>query len=276
MPPLELPANKTKSAIRDHGGNEIIMEGDPGKQQMRLFSPTHKAAVTLGNSYRQFTESDHQSEVKGQRKSTVDGNHDEQIGGNATDKVKGNLFETIIGKHKVEVGGDLLQLFAGVTHRTFIGLISTLIGGFKSEIIGGFERKAIGGSQTTFVKGRKTEIISGTTYKIHSGNAREWRNSNTDEKTPAQRLSFAELKGIYGQAKHQVDGNQKTKVAGDLVEQAATLKLIGDEASIKTAGKLEKKAAKIQSKADLHNINAGDLEWKGSKCNLNDGTLTVK
>src|SRR5262249_26117833 len=27
MSPLELPANKTKSAIRDHGGNEIIMEG---------------------------------------------------------------------------------------------------------------------------------------------------------------------------------------------------------------------------------------------------------
>src|SRR5262249_10693809 len=58
MPPLELPANKTKSVVRDHGGNEIIMEGGDGKQQMRLFSPTHNTTVTLGNSYRLFTESD--------------------------------------------------------------------------------------------------------------------------------------------------------------------------------------------------------------------------
>src|SRR5262249_17398277 len=36
MPPMELPKHKTKSAIRDHGGNEIIMEGHGGVQQISI------------------------------------------------------------------------------------------------------------------------------------------------------------------------------------------------------------------------------------------------
>ncbi len=36
MPPLGLPDNKTKSVIRDHGGNEIIMEGKDGEQFVQI------------------------------------------------------------------------------------------------------------------------------------------------------------------------------------------------------------------------------------------------
>src|SRR5204863_3433767 len=36
MPPLGLPDNKTKSVIRDHGGNEIIMEGKDGEQHVQI------------------------------------------------------------------------------------------------------------------------------------------------------------------------------------------------------------------------------------------------
>lgn len=48
MPPLGLPNNKTKSVIRDHGGNQVILEGHGGVQQMLLHSPHSKTTLTLG------------------------------------------------------------------------------------------------------------------------------------------------------------------------------------------------------------------------------------
>jgi type VI secretion system secreted protein VgrG len=48
MPPLELPANKTQSIIRDHGGNEIKIQGVAGNQQIRLYSPTAETIFAIG------------------------------------------------------------------------------------------------------------------------------------------------------------------------------------------------------------------------------------
>lgn len=48
MPPVELPAGKTQSVIRDHGANQIIMEGDAGKQQITFFSPHSETYFSLG------------------------------------------------------------------------------------------------------------------------------------------------------------------------------------------------------------------------------------
>jgi type VI secretion system secreted protein VgrG len=161
MPPIALPAGKTQSIIRDHGGNEMIMEGVGGGQKMRLFCPTHNTTVTMGNSWRLFTDGD--------KKEENHGNHDEVIGGNTTRKIGGSLFEGIIGKHKVEVGGDLLQFFGGATHRNFIGIISTFIGGWK--------RESILGAETKLIRGAKKEVIKGTVYKNHVG--KEYKADNS-------------------------------------------------------------------------------------------------
>jgi type VI secretion system secreted protein VgrG len=48
MPPVELPAGKTQSAIRDHGSNHIILEGDAGKQQIAMYSPHSETWFSLG------------------------------------------------------------------------------------------------------------------------------------------------------------------------------------------------------------------------------------
>jgi len=39
MPPLDLPRDKDKTIIRDHGDNKLIMHGAPGKQWMSMVSP---------------------------------------------------------------------------------------------------------------------------------------------------------------------------------------------------------------------------------------------
>jgi len=48
MPPLGLPGNMTKSVLRDHGDNQIIMEGEAGKQQIVMFSPVSSTFFTIG------------------------------------------------------------------------------------------------------------------------------------------------------------------------------------------------------------------------------------
>jgi type VI secretion system secreted protein VgrG len=48
MPPVELPGGKTKSIIRDHGANEIVMEGDAGGQRITMYSPTKETWFSIG------------------------------------------------------------------------------------------------------------------------------------------------------------------------------------------------------------------------------------
>ncbi|MEA2698756.1 MAG: type secretion system secreted protein VgrG, partial [Myxococcales bacterium] len=57
MPPLKLPDNKHKSIIRDHFGNEIVMDGTPGNEHMSFHSPSHYSVLQLGKSSRDFTHS---------------------------------------------------------------------------------------------------------------------------------------------------------------------------------------------------------------------------
>jgi type VI secretion system secreted protein VgrG len=48
MPPVGLPAGKTQSIIRDHGANEILMEGDGGGQRITMYSPTSETMFSIG------------------------------------------------------------------------------------------------------------------------------------------------------------------------------------------------------------------------------------
>jgi type VI secretion system secreted protein VgrG len=48
MPPLGLPGNKTKSVLRDHGDNQIIMEGHGGSQHIIISSPHMNSLVSFG------------------------------------------------------------------------------------------------------------------------------------------------------------------------------------------------------------------------------------
>src|SRR5262249_57735157 len=49
MPPLKLPDNKTKSIIRDHGGNQIVMEGQGGDQRIAMYSPHSNTSFRIGS-----------------------------------------------------------------------------------------------------------------------------------------------------------------------------------------------------------------------------------
>jgi hypothetical protein len=43
-----LPGGKTQSIIRDHGANEILMEGDGGNQRITMYSPHGETSFSIG------------------------------------------------------------------------------------------------------------------------------------------------------------------------------------------------------------------------------------
>jgi type VI secretion system secreted protein VgrG len=49
MPPLNLPADATKSIIQDHGGNVLTMEGSGGSQRIVMGSPTSGTMMRFGS-----------------------------------------------------------------------------------------------------------------------------------------------------------------------------------------------------------------------------------
>jgi hypothetical protein len=57
MPPFTLPDHKLKSIIRDHFGNEIVMDGTQGKESISIYSPAHHSLMQLGKSIHLFTAS---------------------------------------------------------------------------------------------------------------------------------------------------------------------------------------------------------------------------
>lgn len=50
MPPLSLPGHKTKSIIRDHGGNQIFMDGAKGKESICITSSCGGTGISMGFS----------------------------------------------------------------------------------------------------------------------------------------------------------------------------------------------------------------------------------
>jgi type VI secretion system secreted protein VgrG len=49
MPPVALPAGKTQTILRDHGANEMRMEGIDGKQRITIYSPHSETTFSIGD-----------------------------------------------------------------------------------------------------------------------------------------------------------------------------------------------------------------------------------
>jgi type VI secretion system secreted protein VgrG len=183
MPPVALPGGKTQSIIRDHGGNEIIMEGAAGGQKMRLYSPTHETSLTMGNSIDWKTVSDYLSTVGGKTDLKhggtvtfefgndwhvkVESNVDSWYGGNASFKYDGT---------KIDVHGGLVSdTFVGGKHSIFLGLawnkfISNTLEysvGWKTTRAMSWEYKRTGG-RSIIRGGAKQDTVTQDTITIDS------------------------------------------------------------------------------------------------------------
>lgn len=151
MPPLGLPGDKEKSIIRDHGGNEIMMDG--AAKQIRIYCPGHESEIWLGKSIQISSDSNWINTFLGYAETDIKGKSTTTIGNDNHITVKGNKQEHIIGKFLVKVGADVMETLLGAQHRNIVGMTSLFVGGMKKEHIVGAEWKRIDGIKREKVKG---------------------------------------------------------------------------------------------------------------------------
>lgn len=170
MPPIDLPGGKTKLAMRDQGGNEMVMEGEEGSQfihiqqtcgneiRMQADGPDIEIKQACGNEILMHDAEGIQIRDKFGNEIVLDSvagtmklrspSHESVIElGNSIwwstksdvkEKVDGNAFSIIQGMKDDYVVGPVKFKYDGISAKVHGGLASdTFIGGQHSSLIGG-------------------------------------------------------------------------------------------------------------------------------------------
>lgn len=192
MPPLELPAGKTKSIIRDHGGNEIVMEGHDGIQQIRMFSPYAETEFIMGAPHSPgdgfYGRTQHFMEwfIGKDWKQTVQGSQYQLVLGNAFSTVRMNQVETIgmnaqetIAANKSEsVGGNRMEMTVQNRACTTRKNQTITIGGRLSETVRGNVVITNYANRKLDVRGNQWILVDGETNQIIKKDQRESTDGN--------------------------------------------------------------------------------------------------
>lgn len=269
MPPLALPGEKEKSIIRDHGGNEIMMDGTSGAQKIRIYCPKHETEVVMGNSWSFKSLSNWVNKVGGNIDEVIDGTGALKILGDVKEFFGASKEESIVGKCNIKVGADVLEFFAGAAHKTTVGLTSQFIGGVKKETIIGAEIKKIGGV--------KFEQVNG--MKITKGKA-----PNADEFPEEQRTikGFwkAKAKAFAQEVKESIQQTcDQYKIGAKMYKQDAEESLTKIKKTLTNDAKDLVMLAKVGYKLEANKAKSaivGTCLWLATNFSVNDGNLSVK
>jgi type VI secretion system secreted protein VgrG len=183
MPPQNPVANATKSIIRDHGGNEIIMEGADGSQRISMYSPHGETKFNMGapNSpgpgFTLETALEQFVSVGGNVTEWFKADENRTVDGSTTRQIQGDETNSTTGKKKAEVKGQLIHMNAsiksentiGATHSTFVGGQLGMFYGYKHDINRGW-KKTVDSATVVQEAGNKT-FSSKANYKIDCGDA---------------------------------------------------------------------------------------------------------
>jgi type VI secretion system secreted protein VgrG len=129
MTAMGMPDNKTQSAMRDHSGNEIVMEGKSGSQDIRVHA-VKDMHVTVDNN--------REMHVKAHLKETVDKGQDVTI----TEGYKETIFD-------------------GATTEISAYLNSKINGPWDSKVNGKFTETVTGTEERSVTSGKKLTVSSG-------------------------------------------------------------------------------------------------------------------
>lgn len=251
MPYIGLPAGKTRSVISDHGGNELIMEGDGGKQQIRIGSPKQDTFMTIGaaNSPEGFNfgSAAHMSrKLGGDDMLTASGNQLADIIGNVTQTTGGSKSATIAGKNKAMIGGSSTEMVGGSGTSVIAGRSSLNVGGKRTEVVGGAH--SIANPKMSINSRSKCSVVAG---------------SKIDEKAPALNMNGTSKVNVKsgGPIKQQASGLVSVKAGGPLKQQSS------GPMNLKADGVIKQQAGGAM------NLKAGGaLNQQGSNVNVKGPT----
>ncbi len=244
MPPLPLPANKTKSVIRDHGGNHIRMEGLAGSEQIHLFSPFGNTRISIGapNCHPGV-------DIKTDQKMNVD------VAQTSSTTVGGDEDHTVMGTMK--------EHFKGPKHWEWTW-------GFMDEAFFGEKGEMNVGALIEIRLINKTEIIKGWLLEVIHGQKIEYRNKGIKLLGKAHDIEKREhLEELIDTAKHYI--KKKKEEIEEFNQAAKTAKLESENYQLaadafKGSGKnydLEYSQT-MAVKANIYKEQAENIEAKAS------------
>lgn len=158
MPPLDLPTKKTQLMMRDHGGNEMLMEGEGGDQRITMFSPSGDSRFSMGAGFNPDpgfhwnTAENWVADIGGYQH--IDVARDQQI------DVRGNVTETIGGSYTQTVESDSTWLKEGAEASVnFSAVAKTVVGAEASANLSAKESLTVGVDLSQFI-GFKSDITA--------------------------------------------------------------------------------------------------------------------
>jgi type VI secretion system secreted protein VgrG len=257
--PMPLPAEKTRSVLRDYGGNETVMEGAQGKQ----FIHTQQ---TCGNEFRM-------DGVTGQEKIELRDKYGNEI---VLDAVEGiiRIFspthesEIVLGRSInlatlsdliTKIVGDEWNTIQGGKHENIAGVTSKLIGGWKQETVVGLETKVNMVGKFDMVKAYHVKIKNSKEFATTKAALVQVRND-----VLATALS----------AKLAVSGVQETG-ASKIHELADKIEIHGQQSTEMLAAKAEIQAKVANLIGKKTTVEASSCNIKSSKTDIGSGALKV-
>ena len=271
-PPLDLPADKTKVAMRDQGGNQIVMQGKGGdEQQISLYSPTAGSKISIGapNQSNVFIK------TLGDLSQLVDGPTLEDLKG-PVEKILGSEIKmSVQGQASYEYRSDVLKTTVGSTNELFIGTKKATTIASEDKITLSSVNSFTGGTDQSLFVGAKMGIQAGFFGSVTGG----WKL--TVDSSGELNKKAIEIK--------EVDGNLVTISGGPTAHKAGgVMSLTGKPMFINGVGKAEivSGGAKIELVGGSVVITGGPIRLKGDviiekdlavdkKANIAD-QLTVK
>lgn len=249
MPANALPGEKTKSVIRDHGGNHIIMEGEAGKEQIHMLSPygdtrLSLGAPNLGQGCCIRSDFDLTLNFDRDRFERIGRDLDIQILRNEMRQIQGNLQEQIDGNAAYMIFGDQNSVVRGTVETKYEGLNINIRGGLKQDtFIGGQHQLFIGLHRADYGAG-KWEYVA--PYK--SDTVRGWK-------------------------KDKVIGTLVTEVIGKIIEKGKATKDSNLDDTVTIDSAVETKIIGGGGPADT-----STMVLKGDRVQINCGTskITIK
>jgi len=183
MPPENLPTNREKRIISDDGGNEIIMNGAQGQQQIRIESPG-SAALVLGHNATNLIG------PKGNKGDKGDVGASGTPGADAPEEdegeiVKGN-FRAIHGNI-----GDKFEFGLGNNYGASLGDDFEFRGGSKIELYVGSDLEFKAAMSTALHLGTQFEYSFGTKCEAHKGPIIEFSDGAQTNESKLDILSHA-------------------------------------------------------------------------------------
>ncbi|HSP77252.1 MAG TPA: type VI secretion system tip protein TssI/VgrG, partial [Myxococcaceae bacterium] len=288
-PPVDLPAEKTRSTLRSssspggNGYNEFRFEDSAGEEQIFLHAQKD-FSIVVENDKVQEVRGNETLLVKKDRSRTIEGNQalevkqndDSVIGGNQSlevvkdrsTTVTGNHTESVVGDQAVQVGGNQNVSVAMASAETvglgkmlnIGGAYAVTVGAALNQMVGGLKSEQVGGAKVEVVGAKKSETVKGSRTLQVGGDL-----SEQIDKSRTLKVGKDLLVSVGGKHNHAVKDSYtlKAKEVSLVAQDKFTLKVGSATLQVKKNGDVVIKGAKVEVTA------SGDVVIKGSKISEN-------